>query len=61
VFIAYVGKSAPLVATPIEETKREIDEAHGRMPEDTFVEIDKTVYERERKETYPFKFIRPSK
>jgi hypothetical protein len=54
-FLALSGDAAPGLVIPIEEIKRRIDEDPKTLPWYVFFKIDRTVYERETKETYPFR------
>jgi hypothetical protein len=54
-FLAFSGEAAPSLVIPVEEIKRRIDANPKALPSYVFFEIDKAAYERETKETYPFR------
>jgi hypothetical protein len=54
-FLAFSEEAAPGLAIPTEETKRQIDANPKALPSYVFFEIDRSRYERETKETYPFR------
>ena len=54
-FLEFTKDAALGLAIPIEEIKRRIDADPKTRPSYVFFEIDRTAYERETKETYPFR------
>lgn len=54
-FLAFRSDHAPSLVIPIEEIKQRIDADPKALPSNVFFEIDKTDYERETNETYPFR------
>ena len=54
-FLAFSTEAAPGLAIPVEEIKRRIDAAPKTLPPYVLFEIDRAAYERETKETYPFR------
>jgi hypothetical protein len=56
-FLALEGDSGPSIAVPIEETKRNLDQNHKTVPPYVFFEVSPSVYQRETKQTYPFRFL----
>ena len=55
IFLAFATDDAPGLVIPIEEIKQRIDADPKMLPSYVFFEIDKADYERETKETYPFR------
>jgi hypothetical protein len=54
-FLAFSEDSAPGLAMSIDEIKRRIEADPKTLPSYVFFEIDRAAYERETKETYPFR------
>jgi len=54
-FVAFSEDAAPGIAIPTEEIKRRIDANPKTLPSYVFFEIDKPTYERDTKQTYPFR------
>ena len=54
-FLAFSEDGAPALAIAVEEIKRRIDGDPKTLPSYVFFEIDRAAYERETKETYPFR------
>lgn len=54
-FLAFSDDTAPSLAIPAEEIKSRIDGDPKTLPSYVFFEIDRAAYERETKETYPFR------
>lgn len=54
-FLAFRTDAAPGLVIPTEEIKRRLDADPTGLPPYVFFEIDRTAYERETKETYPFR------
>jgi hypothetical protein len=54
-FLAFRSDDAPSIVIPVEKIKQEIDADPKALPSYVFFEIDKAAYERETKETYPFR------
>jgi hypothetical protein len=54
-FLAFTEDAAPGLAMSVDEIKRRIDAEPKTRPSYVFFEIDRMAYERETKETYPFR------
>jgi hypothetical protein len=54
-FLAFSEDSAPGLSMSIDEIKRRIEADPKTLPSYVFFEIDRAAYERETKETYPFR------
>jgi hypothetical protein len=54
-FLAFSEDAAPGLAIPAEEIKRRIDSDPKALPPYVFFEIERAAYERETKQTYPFR------
>jgi hypothetical protein len=59
-FLAFKTDAAVGSVVPAEETKRRLDSDPSVLPPYVFFEIGKAAYERETKETYPFRTRRRS-
>jgi hypothetical protein len=53
--LAFSEDAAPGLPMSVEEIKRQIDADPKALPFYVFFEIDRAAYERESKETYPFR------
>jgi hypothetical protein len=54
-FLTFSEDAAPGLAMSADEIKRRIDADPKTLPSYVFFEIDRAAYERETKETYPFR------
>lgn len=54
-FLAFSEDAAPGLAISVEEIQRRIDTDPKTLPSYVFFEINRAAYERETKETYPFR------
>ena len=54
-FLAFRDDNAPGLVIPVEEIRQRIDEDPKALPPYVFFEIKRAEYERETKETYPFR------
>jgi hypothetical protein len=54
-FLAFTEDAPPGLAMSVDEIKRRIDAEPKTRPSYVFFEIDRMAYERETKETYPFR------
>ncbi len=54
-FLAFSDEAAPGLVIPVEEIKRRIDANPKTLPSYVFFEIESATYDRETKETYPFR------
>jgi hypothetical protein len=53
-----IGECSGIVV-PVEATQRELDNDPQRAPMYLFFETDGMVYQRETKERYPFRYVKP--
>lgn len=58
-FLAWKSENAAGIVVPVEETRRELDNDPQRAPMYVFFETDGMVYQRETKEPYPFRYVKP--
>jgi hypothetical protein len=54
-FLAFSSEAAPGLVIPVEQIKQRIDADPKVLPSYVFFEIDRAAYERETRETYPFR------
>ena len=54
-FLEFTENAAPGLPMSVDEIKRRIDADPKTLPSYVFFEIDRAAYERETKETYPFR------
>ena len=54
-FLTFTAEAAPSIPISEEEVRRRLDSRSGAPPEYVFFEVNKKVYERETKITYPFR------
>jgi hypothetical protein len=54
-FLSQQGDSGPTIAVPIKEIEQDLDKNPKALPSYVFFEISATVYQRETKQTYPFR------
>jgi hypothetical protein len=58
-FLVWKSENAAGIVVPVEETQRELDKDPKRPPMYVFFETDGVVYQRETKEPYPFRYVKP--
>lgn len=58
-FLAFDSEDAPSIVIPIDDTRQQLDSAPDTLPSYVFFEIDRATFERETKQTYPFRTRRP--
>jgi hypothetical protein len=57
-FLSWAAEGAAGIVIPSEETKEELDRDPERLPSLVFFKTTAEVYQRETKQTYPFRFLR---
>jgi hypothetical protein len=60
-FLAWKSENAAGIVVPVGDTEQELDSDPKRTPEYVFFETDGMVYQRETKEPYPFRYLRPDR
>lgn len=56
-FLSLEGDEGPSIPVPMAEVKRQLDEAPKVLPLYVFFEVSSTLYQRETKQTYPFRAL----
>ena len=59
VFITFNTESAPEIVVPLTDIRQELDGDPRSVPIYVFFQTSAEVFERETKQTYPFRYIKP--